>query len=82
MLGNVTCGAFSTGSKDQMNSDSCVVQVLIQGATQNTHVFLQVVPEKPGHVSGSRVDHVSNTLQQIRVPRDYGIRPLVPHVQH
>lgn len=82
MLGNVTYGVFSTGSKDQMNRDSCVVQVLIQGVTQNTHVFLQVVPEKTDHVSGSGVDHVGNTLQQIRAPRDYGIGSLVPRVQH
>lgn len=69
MLGKVTYGAFSTGSKDQMNRDRCVVQVLIQGVTQNTHVFLQVVPEKTGHVSRSGVDHFSNTLQQISTTR-------------
>lgn len=75
-LVNVTCGV-SAGSKNEVNCNCCAVQVLIQGVTQDTHVFLQVVPEKAGHIIASGVDHVTNTLQQIR---DCDLKSSVQHV--
>lgn len=76
---DITCGtpSISTDSKNKMNRNGCFLRVLIQGITQNTHVSLQVVPEKTCHISGSGVDHVTNTLQQIRPPRDYDLQSSV-----